>query len=407
MARVTRNRAKALRGRIRFGLYVAMGLLVVAALSAIAGFMRLGVLIGYGVLNSTYLALLLLAFLRASDAILALALHRGIWQQLKFVSRRAPFLRRRIRSLLTIAATVTWVLVTLDLFALLDYLAPYALGVLFAEIGAGTVALSLADVLAFVLTIVAAILLARFINLILEEDVYSRVKLGRGVPFAISSVLKYIIIALGFVLAVGATGMGMDRITILLGALSVGIGFGLQNVVNNFVSGLILIFERPVQVGDSVITGSVSGTIRRIGIRSSTIRSFDGADITIPNGNLLSDPLSNWTMADRSRRIEVTVGVAYGTDPDKVIEVLKGALEGQEGLLAQPEPQILFSGFGDNSLDFMLRAWVADNDDFVRLRSSVALAVNRCLNESGIEIPFPQRDLHVRSVSPGILPDTT
>ncbi len=393
--------------RTRLGLTIALFLLVVATLAATAGFVRLAVLIGYGVLNSAYLALLLVALLQAADAIVALILHSRAAQVFKVVANRASALRAGIRSLLTIIAVVVWLLVTLDLFAVRDSLTTIASGFLFAELRAGAIALSLADILAFTITIVGAFLLARLITLILDEDVYSRLALGRGVPFAISAVIKYGIITLGFLLAVGAMGMGMDKITILLGALGVGLGFGLQNVVNNFVSGLILIFERPIQIGDSVEVGSVKGTVKRMGIRSSTIRSFDGADITIPNGTLLSDALTNWTMSDRTRRIEVSVGVAYGTNPDRVIEVLRQALVGQEGVLDTPEPQILFTGFGDSSLDFSVRAWVADNDDFVKVSSRLALAVNRVLEQQDIEIPFPQRDLHLRSAAPGTLPNAT
>ena len=165
---------------------------------------------------------------------------------------------------------------------------------------------------------------------------------------------------------------------------------------------MILIFERPIQIGDSVELGSVKGRVKRIGIRSSTVRSFEGADITVPNGSLLSDALTNWTMTDRNRRIEIVVGVGYGTDPDRVIAALNIALEEQEGILDAPAPQIIFNGFGDNSLDFALRAWVADNDEVVTIRSKVALAMNRALNAKNIEIPFPQRDLHLRSIAPDI-----
>jgi small-conductance mechanosensitive channel len=386
----------------RFGIEAALLLLIVAMLATGAGYVRLGVLLGHGVLNSAYLALLLAALLKAMDAVVALTLHSRFAQALNIIRNRTDTLRRVSRGFFRLAAVTVWALVTLDLFALRDPLIGFVKSALFAEFQAGAIAISLADVLAFGITITAAVFLARIVTSILEEDVYSRVELGRGVPFAISSLVKYSIVVLGFMLAIGAMGMGMDRITILLGALGVGLGFGLQNVVNNFVSGLILIFERPVQVGDSVVVGSVSGTIKRIGIRSSTIRSFDGADVTIPNGSMLSDAVTNWTMSDRTRRIEINVGVAYGTDPDKVIELLKGALEGQAGLLEQPGPQVLFMGFGDSSLDFVLRAWCADNDNYVTTRSNIALAINRDLNAHGIEIPFPQRDLHLRSVAPEI-----
>ncbi|MGB5441875.1 MAG: mechanosensitive ion channel domain-containing protein [Gammaproteobacteria bacterium] len=389
-------------GFVRLCLSGALFLLIISMLASVTGHVRLAVLIGYGVLNSAYLALLLTAVVQAAEAIIALTLHSRFGQSVNVIRGRSGELRGRIRNWIEKIAVVIWLLVTLDLFALLDSVLAVAGGILFSELHAGAIVLSLADVLVFIVTITAAVLLARCIILVLDEDIYPRVQLGRGVSFAISAVIKYGIILLGFLLAVGAMGIGMDRIAILLGAFGVGLGFGLQTIVNNFVSGMILIFERPVQIGDSVEVGSVKGRIKRIGIRSSTVRSFDGADITVPNGSLLSDALTNWTMTDRNRRIEIKVGVSYGTDPDKVIEALNSALAGQEGLLKEPAAQVIFNGFGDNSLDFELRAWVADNDDFVAIRSAVALAMNRALSEYGIEVPFPQRDLHLRSISPDV-----
>ena len=396
------RKAKRRQQILRFGLNVALFLFVIAILTAIAGYVRLAVLIGSGVLDSIFLALLLTALIRTAESVIRLMLHSRIARSFNIFRTRSKQLRRHLGTLLTLAVIAIWVYAVLDMFALKDHIWATIKGIIFAEFHAGTIAISFADVLAFVLTIIASVLLARFIVLILDEDVYPRMKLERGVSFAISSVTKYGIILLGFLVAVGAMGVGMDRITILLGAFGVGLGFGLQTVVNNFVSGMILIFERPIQIGDSVEIGSVKGRITRIGIRSSTVRSFDGADITVPNGTLLSDALTNWTMTDRNRRIEIAVGVAYGTDPDTVIEALKTALDGQDGLLEEPAPQVVFNGFGDNSLDFLLRAWVADNDEYVSTRSRIALDLNRALNERGIEIPFPQRDIHLRSISPDV-----
>ena len=387
---------------VGIGLNGALLLLVIATLAAIAGYVRLAVLVGSGILNSVYLAFLLAALGQTTLSIFKLVLHSSFAQKFNVLKTHTMQLQQRVRSMLGIIIVITWVVISLDIFALLDYVWDAINKVLFTEFQTGAIAISLADVLAFAVTIIAAVFLARFIVLILDEDVYPRIELQRGVSFAISSVTKYGIILLGFLVAVGAMGIGMDKITILLGAFGVGLGFGLQTIVNNFVSGMILIFERPVQIGDSVEIGSVKGRITRIGIRSSTVRSFEGADITIPNGTILSDALTNWTMTDRNRRLEVAVGVAYGTNPDVVIEALNSALEDQEGLLKEPAPQVVFNGFGDSSLDFLLRAWVADNDEFVTIRSRVALAVNRVLNERGIEIPFPQRDIHLRSMSQDI-----
>ena len=394
---------KTMQSGVRFALDVALGLTSLAAVATIAGFVRLGVLLGTGVLNSAYLAILLLAVARAAEALIALFLRSRLSEYLQFIALRRAAIRKISAGVIRIASFAIWLFVTLDLLALRDMVIDLVKTIVFTELKAGALTISLGDILAFGATIVAAVMIARFIIVLLEEDVYPRLQLGRGVPFAISSVVKYALITVGFLLAVSAMGIGMDRITILLGAFGVGLGFGLQTVINNFVSGMILVFERPVQVGDSIEVGGIKGRITRIGIRSSTIRTFDGADVTLPNGTMLSDALTNWTMTDRQRRLEVSVGVAYGTDPDTVIRLLKQALAEQEDLLDQPAPMILFTGFGDSSLDFIVRAWVADNDIFVSTQSDLALKVNRILAENGIEIPFPQRDLHLRSVPPGDL----
>jgi small-conductance mechanosensitive channel len=178
----------------------------------------------------------------------------------------------------------------------------------------------------------------------------------------------------------------MDRLTVLIGAFGVGIGFGLQNVINNFVSGLILLFERPIQIGDAIEVDGVTGTVYRIGIRASVVRTFEGADVTIPNGNLLSQRLVNWTMSDRHRRIEITFSVPYGTDPDSVFDALREAAAENAHILAEPSPQPLFTGFNEKLLDFSLRAWVADNDQWVRARSDLVRAIQRRLSKRGIEV---------------------
>lgn len=400
-------RVKALQGSsnrwqkpIRLWLNIALVLLAISVVAATTGYVRLSVLMGHGVLNSAYLAVLLTALIRAADSSIALALRSHFAQTINVIHQRTDTIRNNIKRLLSIIIAFIWLQLTLDLFALWDYVATLFHTILFSELNAGSITLSLADVVAFIATIFIAIFLSRFITTILDEDVYQRVQLGRGVSFAISAVVKYSIIVLGFLLAISALGIGMDRITILLGALGVGIGFGLQTIVNNFVSGMILIFERPIHIGDSVEVAGIVGIITRIGIRASTIRSFDGADITIPNGTLLADSVTNWTMSDRIRRVELPVGVAYGTDTDLVIEALYSSLEEQRGILSDPKPQVLFTGFGDSSLDFVLRAWVADNDEYRVISSEIALGMNRALTKYAIEIPFPQRDLHVRSVSP-------
>jgi small-conductance mechanosensitive channel len=266
----------------------------------------------------------------------------------------------------------------------------------------GSFNISAGDVLAFVITLGIAVMASRFIRFVLQEDVLPRIELPRGVPGAISTVAHYVILAIGFVFAVGAAGIDLSQFALLAGAFGVGIGFGLQSIVNNFVSGLVLIFERPIQIGDTIEVGSLLGRVRRIGIRSSTVRTYDGAEVIVPNGNLISAEVVNWTLSDRHRRIELAIGVAYGTDPNQVLEILRTVTPKQAGVLENPQLQALFDGFGDSSLDFSVRFWTDEFENFRVVSSNVNVAIHDALKEAGITIPFPQRDLHLRSVDASV-----
>jgi small-conductance mechanosensitive channel len=262
----------------------------------------------------------------------------------------------------------------------------------------GGLDVTLGNVAAFAVTAALALALSRLVRFVLDEGVFAELDLPRGVPAAVSTTLQYLIIILGFSWAVLASGMEMSRFSFVVGALGVGIGFGLQNVVNNFVSGLILLYERPIQVGDVVEVGTVSGEVTRIGVRSSTVRTFPGAEVIVPNATLISTEVTNWTLSDRRRRIELGVGVAYGTPPQRVIDLLLAAVRGRPGVLESPAPVALFLRFGESSIDFALRFWTADFDRWQALASEVMIEVSASLGREGIEIPFPQRDLHLRSV---------
>jgi small-conductance mechanosensitive channel len=225
-----------------------------------------------------------------------------------------------------------------------------------------------------------------------------RVELPRGVPTTISKITTYIILTIGFFVLVGMLGLDLGNVAIIAGALSVGIGFGLQNVVNNFVSGLILLFERPIKEGDSVELAAVSGVVEKIGMRASIVRTWQGADVIVPNATFVSSSIVNWTLHDEVRRIDIPVGVAYGTDPERVLELLLGIARKHPDVLAEPKPVAMFVRFGQNSLDFELRAWTAV--DFLRVGSELRVAITRALKEAGIEIPFPQVDLHLKGGFP-------
>jgi small-conductance mechanosensitive channel len=203
------------------------------------------------------------------------------------------------------------------------------------------------------------------------------------------------ILGLGFVLGVAALGVSLTQVSILAGALGVGIGFGLQSVVNNFVSGLILLFERPIHVGDTIQVGDLLAEIRRIGIRASTVRTKQGADIIVPNAQLITERVTNWTLSDRLRRIDLSVGLNYGIDPRKAIQLLEEVARRQPNVLQHPAPRCLLIDYGDSSINFQLRAWTDQFDDWQMISSDLATAVYDAVIEAGFQFPFPQREVRL------------
>jgi small-conductance mechanosensitive channel len=248
--------------------------------------------------------------------------------------------------------------------------------------------------------------LSQLIRFVLDADVFPHTHLPRGSSAAIMTLTHYAVMTIGVLVAFSAAGFDLSRITIIFGALGVGIGFGLQNVVNNFVCGLILLFERPVKVGDVIELDDLMGEVREIAMRASRIRAFDGARIVVPNSDLLSARVVNWTYRDNLRRVEIPVGVAYGTDPARVIELLADVASKHPEVSDVPEPKVLFLALGDSALDFVLRIWTP-TPTYTRVSSEVLLAVTEALNEAEINIPFPQRDLHLRSIPEGFAPKDT
>ncbi len=375
---------------------VGTGVLVLACLLAALGYMRLARLLTGGVLRSVYAALGLFAGLVVTMAVFSYLLRVPPVSRLHMVTSYRALIERRFAVILWWGAVVIWLAATLEWFAVLDDLKAGVAAVFGYRVSRGLVSISLGDVVGLIVTVWVAFLLSRFIRFALEEDVYPRLPMGRGMPYAISNLLHYVILLLGFLVAVGAMGVNLDRLTILTGAFGVGVGFGLQTIVNNFVSGIILLLERPIQVGDAIQMGDLDGEVRRIGIRSTTVHTWRGAEVLVPNATLISGNLTNWTLSDRTRRIELPIGVAYGTDPERVLGLLTETAASVSGVLASPAPVALFLGFGDSALNFELRAWTDHFEEWGSIRSKMAVAVNNRLKAEGIEVPFPQRDVNLR-----------
>jgi small-conductance mechanosensitive channel len=247
-----------------------------------------------------------------------------------------------------------------------------------------------------------AFLTSWILQKLLMDEVLLRRRVERGVRLSIGRLVHYVLIFVGFMLALSTLGFDVTKLTILLSALGVGIGFGLQGVVNNFVSGLILLFERPVRVGDYIELGGNWSEIKRIGLRATTVRTFDEAEVTIPNADLVTNEVTNWTLSSRVVRLIIPVGVAYGSDVPLVIETLMTCASTNPNVAKRPAPQVLFLSFGESSLDFELRVWVSDVDQKLVVKSALHQEIDRSFREANIEIAFPQRDLHLRSVDESV-----
>jgi len=384
-------RANALRGGAGLILLALGGGLVAGVL----GYVRLAQLLVSGVLVGGALAVTVSASVQIVGGVAGFALRVRPLRLLQMVRNHRDMLEHRTHRVLVWLAVFAWLSRWLDYVGLLQPTLSFGEAVLAVSLQRGSISISLGDVLAFFLTVWVAYLLSAFIRFVLQEDVYPKKGIPHGLSYATSRLLHYVILALGFVIGLGVLGVDLTRVTVLLGALGVGIGFGLQDVVNNFVCGMILLFERPIHVGDMIEIGNLLGEVRRIGIRASTVRTRQGADIVVPNSQFITANVTNWTLSDQLRRIDLPVGVNYGAQPKKVIEVLEAVARANPQVLRDPPPRALFVGFGDSSINFELRAWTDQFMGWSKIRSELAVAAYDAVQEAGMSFPFPQREVRV------------
>lgn len=363
---------------------VALCASVLALIGNVFGYLTLANLIGNALLASAYFAVILRGLIEVLTAIVGLLFTLRPFSLLQVIRRNESLLRRRLRGLLQWIAAFLWVAVLLNQLLIREWLFGAVRAALTAELKIGSLSVSAGDLIAFVLTVWASFLISRFVRFLLVEDVYPRVHLKRGLPYAISNTLHYLIVFIGFLVAVAALGFDMTKVTILVGAFSVGVGFGLQNVFNNFISGLILLFERPISIGDIIQIGDASGVVERIGIRASIIRKTNGSEVIVPNGQLISDRLTNWTLSNRQHGVELPVAVAQGNDPNRVREILEGTAAAHPLVAKEPPPQALVINLGPDSITFELRAWTDRGDQWMQIRSELAIAVNAALTAEKI-----------------------
>jgi len=377
-----------------------LALLTAAIVASFVGYVGLALgLVALAVIAPGYvLAFSALAW--TLDRALASLVATPLAQTLRSLREQRDAVLRTLHWIVVIAASAGGAVTFALSHSALDDVLRIGTSIANTSVTVGDVTITLKAILSALVVIVLTWIVTKLVRFVLNHELLPRFRLRTGVPVAISTIVGYVLVVTGFVLAMAALGIDLTKVTLLAGAVGVGVGFGLQNIVNNFASGLILMLERPVNVGDQIDVGGIVGEVKRIGVRSSTIRTFQGAEVIVPNSDLAGKQVTNWTLSDRARRYEIDVGVAYGSDPAQVLRLLEAAAASVREVQKKPAPRALFTGFGQSSLDFRLYAWVESVDIGLEAQNSLRMAILRTLGESGIEIPYPQQELRIRHFEP-------
>ncbi len=268
----------------------------------------------------------------------------------------------------------------------------------FSLFNLGDSKLTIGLVLTLILSFVVLFIGAEWIRKLIVNKILSRYRLDVGTRKSIGTMIKYFLILAGIFSILQTNGLDLSAFGILAGAVGVGIGFGLQNITNNFISGLIILFEQPIKEGDRIEVGDVSGDVIKISARSTMIVTNDNISIIVPNSQFIDSQVINWSHNDRNIRFNFPVGVSYKEDPEKIKRILLDVAKHNSGVLNLPEPDVLFEEFGDSSLNFSLRVWTSEYINRPKvLKSQLYYEIFRIFKEEGVEIPFPQRDLHMKS----------
>ena len=261
----------------------------------------------------------------------------------------------------------------------------------------GNAELKLMSVMELILIVVAFSILSRYIRKLLQKRVLPRFSLPGGTQFVMLRITHFMLIAIGLMLAFGAVGIRLTSLTMIFGLNGFGIAFGLQNVTSNFISGIILLFERPISVGDFIEVGDAIGQVKSINMRATTITTRENIALIVPNSKFIEDTVTNWSIGDLKIRIAVLVRVAYGSDTRLVEKLLLKVAEEHPKVLSDPRSDVLFRDFGDSALNFALRAWIPDPASRSLIASDLNYAIDTAFRENGIKVPFPQRDVHFYS----------
>jgi len=374
-----------------------------ALLLLMAGYSNLAHYLVRSAGGSIFLCTICYLLLHLGNGGIEMLLRQPLVARLGLISRFGEAIETRLKKLLKAGLLFLLLLVLFQLWGIYPSFGQAWQKIFDFRFAIGDLTLSLGRILLSVFLVYVVVSGSWFIRAFLEGEVFPRRQLDRGASDAINKLIHYSFLFVGIMLAISLIGLNLTSFAFLTGAVGIGVGFGLQNIVNNFVSGLMLLFERPFKVGDMVVVDNETGTVRRIGLRSTIIETFDRSELIVPNSQFISGKVTNWTRSSQFARIRIPVGVAYGSDIQLVLRLLKEAAETDRRILRDPPPNPLFLRFGDNALEFELHAWIADVKERLAVTSHLCQEIAARFDEATVEIPYPQRDLHLRSIDEALL----
>jgi small-conductance mechanosensitive channel len=382
----------------RFLLRLAIAVLLLSFLTQIAGYMNFASWLLQAAFETGMVILFANMLLRLGRGAIDFVLQHQRLAQHKFFSHYGKDLALRSYHLLQMMVALYCLYYLLPLWRLVNSSQEAWALISDFSFTVGDLRISLQMIILALISFYLAMQASWLLQALLETKFFYRKSVDRGVRDAIKKLVHYGMVSFGFLVVLSLLGMSLQNFVVVLGAFGIGIGFGLQDIVNNFLSGLILLFERPVKVGDFVVVNEEWGVISKIGLRATVVEIIDHSEIIVPNSQLISEKVTNWTHSTRMARLAIPVGVAYGSDVSRVMQILSEVAKQHPDAVTDPAPNVLFMEFGDSSLNFEVRVFIPDIVGSFRIRSEMLQQIDARFREAGVEIPFPQRDLHLRSV---------
>jgi len=379
-------------------LFVYILLIVLSIFGFIFGSVDFSFLLLNSVIRSVVFSVVSVTIITILLSLLIILTKESKGQHYFSISKYQKQLVGRLKPVIEFSGIVFWAYATLSSFGVYDNILEWIGAIMDVSwtYSDGRVSISLGGIISFLIVLIISFLLAKAVKVIFADDWVYRSKIPRGVPQAISMTLRYIIIGFGIYLALTAAGVELNKFGLIAGTLGVGIGFGLQGVVYNFIAGLILSYERPIHVGDTIQLNTLMGVVTEIGVRASNVRTYDGSEVIVPNSELISKQVINWTLSNEQRRLKIEVRTSLNADPRVVMKLLREIATSHPNTLTNPEPMILFDGYGNSSLDFTVYMWINFNVSF-STRSEVALQIYDAIKEAGYDVPIPLQRIQYSS----------